>query len=410
MSELAKDEKDTLEKSLLQDGYKGPPIVVWEDTIIDGHNRYELCRKHNIPFEVQEMQFDSKEEVIQWMIRAQIGRRNLSKARRCALVRRFRPIYEKEAKENQIKAGGDKKSEEYKRTVTAKLPQANDASKGRNPTTDQKLAELANVSERTFRMCDKVLNSDNEGLKKDIENMEGERYPKIYAKTAKIMKPYLGQQLKSDKHTDEENKQDIEQQNYSKYLRDCHSQVFLTNYFHNRGLSDRIIDKFQLGFDQKKNIVTIPYNAGHEGTGYIHRVLWTSGNKYIKHGSELFNIDAIRTNDSNCVFITEGQIDAMSFEEIGYPALGLGSVNESNKLISLLTYSGTYKYLILALDNDVPGRKATGKIIEAIAETELPFGVMAMSWIYGRYKDPNEFLVKDRDGFEKQIKKIVSVI
>lgn len=168
MNELAKDEKDTLEKSLLQDGYKGPPIVVWEDTIIDGHNRYELCRKHNIQFEVQEMQFDSKEEVIQWMIRAQIGRRNLSKAQRSALVRRFRPIYEKEAKQNQIKAGGDKKSEEYKRTVTAKLPQANDASKGRNPTTDQKLAELANVSERTFRMCDKVLNSDNEGLKEDM--------------------------------------------------------------------------------------------------------------------------------------------------------------------------------------------------------------------------------------------------
>ena len=168
MSELAEDEKDMLEKSLLQDGYKGPPIVVWEDTIVDGHNRYELCRKHNIPFEVQEMQFDSKDEVIQWMIRAQIGRRNLSKAQRCALVRRFRPIYEKEAKENQIKAGGDKKSEEYKRTVTAKLPQANDASKGRNPTTDQKLAELANVSERTFRMCDKVLNSDNEGLKEDM--------------------------------------------------------------------------------------------------------------------------------------------------------------------------------------------------------------------------------------------------
>lgn len=247
-------------------------------------------------------------------------------------------------------------------------------------------------------------------LVKHIENMEGERYPKIYAKTAKIMKPYLGQQLKSDKHTDEENKQDIEQQNYSKYLRDCHSQVFLTNYFHNRGLSDRIIDKFQLGFDQKKNIVTIPYNAGHEGTGYIHRVLWTSGNKYIKHGNELFNIDAIRDNDSNCVFITEGQIDAMSFEEIGYPALGLGSVNEIDNLVKLLNKTGTYKRLIIALDNDVPGRRATGKLIEAIANTEMPFNVMSMSWIYENYKDPNEFLVKDRDGFEKQIKKIVSVI
>ena len=247
-------------------------------------------------------------------------------------------------------------------------------------------------------------------LVRHIENMESERYPKVYAKTEKIMKPYLGKQIQYEKGSEEENKQDIEQQDYSEYLRECHSQVFLTNYFHKRGLSDRIIDKFQLGFDQKQNIVTIPYNAGHEGTGYIHRVLWTSGNKYIKHGSELFNIDAIRNNDSNCVFITEGQIDAMSFEEIGYPALGLGSVNEIDKLIKLLLHTGTYKRLIIALDNDVPGRRATGKLIEAIANTEMPFNVMSMSWIYANYKDPNEFLVKDRDGFEKQIKKIVSVI
>ena len=247
-------------------------------------------------------------------------------------------------------------------------------------------------------------------LVRHIENMESERYPKVYAKTEKIMKSYLGKQVQSEKGSDKENKQDIKQQDYSEYLRDCHSQVFSTNYFHKRGLSDRIIDKFQLGFDKKQNIVTIPYNAGHEGTGYIHRVLWTSGNKYIKHGNELFNIDAIRNNDSNCVFITEGQIDAMSFEEIGYPALGLGSVNETDKLIKLLNKTGTYKRWIIALDNDVPGRRATGKLIEAIANTEMPFNVMSVSWIYENYKDPNEFLVKDRNGFEKQIKKIVSVI
>lgn len=247
-------------------------------------------------------------------------------------------------------------------------------------------------------------------LVRHIENMESERYPKVYAKTEKIMKSYLGKQVQSEKGSDKENKQDIKQQDYSEYLKDCHLQVFLTNYFYKRGLSDRIIDKFQLGFDQKQNIVTIPYNAGHEGTGYIHRVLWTSGNKYIKHGNELFNIDAIRNNDSNCVFITEGQIDAMSFEEIGYPALGLGSVNETDKLIKLLNKTGTYKRWIIALDNDVPGRRATGKLIEAIANTEMPFNVMSVSWIYENYKDPNEFLVKDRNGFEKQIKKIVSVI
>ncbi len=101
-------------------------------------------------------------------------------------------------------------------------------------------------------------------------------------------------------------------------------------------------------------------------------------------------------------------MDAMSFEEIGYPALGLGGVNEVDRLVELI--GDMDKYLILALDNDVPGRKATGKVIESIAEMEFPCHVMTMSWMYGDYKDANEFLVKDREGFEKQIEKIVSVI
>lgn len=248
-------------------------------------------------------------------------------------------------------------------------------------------------------------------LVRHVENMKGANYPRVYAKTEKIMEPYLGQQLKCSDKTEKSGRQEVKQkQDFSKYLRECHSQVFLTEYFHKRGLSDCIIDKFQLGFDSKQNIVTIPYNVGHEGTGYIHRALWQCDKKYIKHGNELFNIDVIRNNDLDYVFITEGQIDAMSFEEIGYPALGLSGVNEVDRLVDLLVSTGTHKYLILALDNDISGRRATGKIIEILAETELPFHIMTISWMYGKYKDPNEFLVKDRDGFKKQIEKIVSVI
>ena len=237
-----------------------------------------------------------------------------------------------------------------------------------------------------------------------VENMEDANYPKVYNKTKEIMEAYLEKQI----HFKEVEKWEREKQDYSEYLAECHLRVFLTDYFHNRGLSDCIINKYQLGYDPKHNIVTIPYNAGHRDTGYIQRTLWASENKYIKHGNELFNIDAIQKNASKCVFITEGQMDAMSFEEIGYPALGLGGVNEVNRLIELIGEMD--KYLILALDNDVPGRKATGKVIEAIAKMEFPCHVMTMSWIYGGYKDANEFLVKDREGFEKQIEKIVSVM
>lgn len=165
MPELTEEEKSELEKSLLQDGFKGAPIIVWGDIIIDGHNRYSVCKKHNIPFEVQELHFEDKSEVIQWMIRAQLGRRNLTTGQRIKLIEQFRPELEKQAKENQSKAGGDKKSSEYKKSVTENLPQAE---KERNPTTDKQLAEMAGTSERTYRKGRKILNSENEELKEEV--------------------------------------------------------------------------------------------------------------------------------------------------------------------------------------------------------------------------------------------------
>ena len=248
-------------------------------------------------------------------------------------------------------------------------------------------------------------------LVKHMEHMTEANYPRVYAKAEKIMKPYWGKQLHYGDEMEAQDKSMIHKpQDFSQYLEECHTQVGQTDYFHNRGLSDSIIDKFQLGFDPKQNIVTIPYNAGHEGTGYIHRTLWQCDHKYIKHGNELFNTNAILNKDSESVFITEGQIDAMSFEEIGYSALGLSGVNELEKLVELLISSGTQKYLLLALDNDTAGRRATGKIIESLAGTKLPFHFMAVSWMYGEHKDANEFLVHDRNGFRKQIEKMVSVI
>ena len=165
MPELTEEEKSELEKSLLQDGFKGAPIIVWGDIIIDGHNRYSVCKKHDIPFEVQELQFEDKSEVIQWMIRAQLGRRNLTTGQRIKLIEQFRPELEKQAKEKQVKAGGDRKSSEYKKSVAENLPQAE---KERNPTTDKQLAEMAGTSERTYRKGRKILNSENEELKEEV--------------------------------------------------------------------------------------------------------------------------------------------------------------------------------------------------------------------------------------------------
>ena len=56
----------------------------------------------------------TKEEVMKWMIGIQLDRRNLFPIQRIAIAEKYRPMYEKEAKDNQIKVGGDRKFESYK--------------------------------------------------------------------------------------------------------------------------------------------------------------------------------------------------------------------------------------------------------------------------------------------------------
>ena len=70
-------ELENLEESLLREGCR-EPIIIWDQTIIDGHHRYEICSRLGIPFETRIMCFPSREDVISWICLNQLSRRNLS--------------------------------------------------------------------------------------------------------------------------------------------------------------------------------------------------------------------------------------------------------------------------------------------------------------------------------------------
>lgn len=164
MPELSNEEYKELEYSLLRDGFKGSPIIVWGDIIIDGHNRYEICQKHSIPYEIKELSFNNKEEVIQWMVRAQLGRRNLSPLQRIKLVETYRPIYEKQAASNKSANGGNKKSESEKSTTPLPPKEKIDVR--------AKLSSDAGVSTNTYAKGKKILESANEELIRQVETGE----------------------------------------------------------------------------------------------------------------------------------------------------------------------------------------------------------------------------------------------
>ncbi len=245
-----------------------------------------------------------------------------------------------------------------------------------------------------------------------MENLPSD-WKKHYNCTLKIMRSYMN---------GNKPKQSIEKYipkftvlaDYTDYLHKCHENVEQTDYFCNRGLSRELIDRFNLGYDIEKKVATIPYNP--DCKGYVHRTLWESDNKYCKFGNEIFNIEALYSEgidkfffgNDEYTFVTEGQIDAMSFEEIGLSAIGLGGVNEVSKLINWLKNCPCDRILVLALDNDKAGRRATGKFIEELAEAELDQRYIVISNLYGKYKDANEYLIANKEGFIERMKAIVN--
>ena len=163
---LTDEEYKQLEKNIVENGFdKNFPVMEWKGFIADGHNRYSICKKHNIEPVIGTLAYETKEEVMKWMLDIQLGRRNLSPIQRIAVAEKYRPLYEKEAKANQSEYYGnqyDKKS-----GLTVNLPQVQ-SKKERNPTTDKKLADIADVSEKTYRMGAKILNSDNKEVKEKV--------------------------------------------------------------------------------------------------------------------------------------------------------------------------------------------------------------------------------------------------
>ena len=168
---LTDEEYKQLEKNIKDNGFdRNFPIMEWNGYIADGHNRYSICRKHNIEPVIGTLAYDTKEEVMEWMLDIQLGRRNLSPIQRIAVAEKYRPIYERQAQKN-LEEGGRKGG-----LVSANKPLVNLPNP--SPIIDkidvrEKLASVAGVSGKTYSMGKKILDSDNETLKQEV--LSGEK-------------------------------------------------------------------------------------------------------------------------------------------------------------------------------------------------------------------------------------------
>ena len=105
---LTDDEFKQLEENILKEGKLISPLIVWGNTLVDGHNRYEIVQEHpEISFSTMPLPFESREEVLAWICKNQLGRRNLTPEQKYYLIGKQ---YEAE----KAAHGGDRKSTDAK--------------------------------------------------------------------------------------------------------------------------------------------------------------------------------------------------------------------------------------------------------------------------------------------------------
>ena len=154
------------------------------------------------------------------------------------------------------------------------------------------------------------------------------------------------------------------------------------------------------------------YLARHASRSDYINYKGAAENKSKVGGVRIFNIAALREAQQP-VFIVEGEIDAMSIVDVGGEAIGLGSIGNVNKLLSLLKGKRIKHPLVIALDNDSDPKtrerveKAAKQLMDGLEQLGIEY---YQEDITGKYKDANEALVADRAAFTYTINRVCNRI
>ena len=208
----------------------------------------------------------------------------------------------------------------------------------------------------------------------------------------------------------------IGQTDYSDYYRQIQVNLQDTNYWKERGLSLEICMKHNIGYDANwrspvvsDKVPTTPRliiptsKYSYVAVDVRNRDMLTEvQRKYVKMkvgSSRFLNFD--NAMNGTYVFVVEGEFDMLSYAEMGFNAVSLGSVVMVEKFVNELKEkkmkNKKMPIVIIALDNDEAGKLATEKFAKLLDEAQIVNTIIN----FGEYKDANEVLIeKGKDEFK----------
>ena len=195
-----------------------------------------------------------------------------------------------------------------------------------------------------------------------------------------------------------------ERPDFAAYLNECYTHrndPAAVQYLSFRGISQDTATAYKLGYDPRKGLLIIPASRHYYAARFIDPDAPRRYDNPKGAKTELFNAQAIYNTDSRPVFVVEGAFDALSVIEAGGLAVALNSTSNYNKLLEMLTEQKTKNTLILCLDNDDAGAKATPELAKGLQGLNISY---ITADITAGYKDPNEALTADKLAFTGAIK------
>lgn len=204
---------------------------------------------------------------------------------------------------------------------------------------------------------------------------------------------------------------------YTEYYQQCRARLYdpaCVSYLQARGISQSTAEAYWLGFDPQSDPaktgystarVIIPTTPNH----YVARAVNPIEPKYKAMNPKgstpgIFNTRAIYADDVQELFVCEGAFDALSVLEVGGTAIALNSASNKRLLLDMLKEYPIKATLILCLDNDTQGAKATEELKQGLKRLNISF---VTADICGRYKDPNEHLQHDREAFWEAVQRAI---
>jgi DNA primase len=163
-------------------------------------------------------------------------------------------------------------------------------------------------------------------------------------------------------------------------------------YFEGRSITKESINKFNLGYSEKQDSVTIPVHSP-DGMciGFVARTV--EGKEFkntpgLPKGKVLFNLHRIKA--SSTVYVVESSFDAIRLDQVGFPAVATLGANVSAAQIKLL--EKYFNNVVLIADNDDAGVIMRDKLIEKLGS------IVTSVYIDKKYKDIGDM---DDDAIKK---------